>query len=238
MVYLQDIDDFELLGQSTDTAPGEILDKAARRLKLHQLKPELRNVSGGQAIEIMGKTGDPLSIEWPQPMTKYRDCMFSFGGLRTQAERWIAKYEKQEEIQPDQMLKIIPDFCASMEYGLGRFMGKRLMRALEFVERQEYKIRTVVVSGGVASNQRIRSLLQIVCNEYDCQLVFPPVKYCTDNGVMIAWNGVEKWKRQNSKDWVPWQKVFEVPVNPRVPFGHDISAQVAKANIKLPKIKF
>ena len=226
------------MGQSTDTAPGEILDKAARRLKLHLLKSELRNVSGGQAIEMMGKTGDPLSIEWPQPLSRHRDCMFSFGGLRTQTERWISKYEKEEEIQPDQMLKIIPDFCASMEYGLGKFMGKRLQRALEFVQLQDYQINSVVVSGGVASNQRIRSLLQIVCNEYNCDLVVPPLKYCTDNGVMIAWNGVKKWHRQNPKDFVPWQKVFDVEVHPRVSFGQDISAKVAKAHIKLPKIKF
>ena len=25
-------------------------------------------------------------------------------------------------------------------------------------------------------------------------LVCPPPKLCTDNGIMIAWNGVERWK--------------------------------------------
>ena len=118
-------------------------------------------------------------------------------------------------------------------------MAKRLQRALEFTNLQEdLDIKSVVVSGGVASNQRIRSLLQIVCNEYNCQLVLPPVKYCTDNGVMIAWNGVEKWRRNDPKDIVPWQKVFNVQVSPRVPFGKDISDEVTKAHIKIPKIKF
>ena len=122
---------------------------------------------------------------------------------------------------------------------MGTFMAKRLQRALEFTNLQEnLEIKSVVVSGGVASNQRIRSLLQIVCNEYDCELVLPPVKYCTDNGVMIAWNGVEKWCRNDPKDIIPWQKVFDVEVHPRVPFGRDISEEVAKANIKIPKLKF
>lgn len=49
-----------------------------------------------------------------------------------------------------------------------------------------------VVSGGVACNNFIASGLKIVCDELDYKLVRPPVKLCTDNGIMIAWNGMEK----------------------------------------------
>ena len=66
--------------------------------------------------------------------------------------------------------------------------------------------------------------------------MFPPVKYCTDNGVMIAWNGVEKWRRK--KDIVDWKDVFELQVHPRVPFGLDISEKVTAADLKPRKIKF
>ena len=38
--------------------------------------------------------------------------MFSFTGLRTQAERWIAKYEVKEDLKPDEMLEVLPNFCA------------------------------------------------------------------------------------------------------------------------------
>lgn len=49
-----------------------------------------------------------------------------------------------------------------------------------------------VVSGGVACNNFIAKGLKIVCDELDYKLVRPPAKLCTDNGVMIAWNGVER----------------------------------------------
>lgn len=49
-----------------------------------------------------------------------------------------------------------------------------------------------VVSGGVASNQLIRSMLQYVCDELGYKLHVPPPKLCTDNGAMIAWNAIER----------------------------------------------
>jgi len=49
-----------------------------------------------------------------------------------------------------------------------------------------------VVSGGVASNMFIRKHLNLVCDEENFKLIVPPPKLCTDNGIMIAWNGIEK----------------------------------------------
>ena len=44
-INLQDINDFQLLGQSIDTAPGEVFDKLARRLNIYQ-NYEFRDVPG------------------------------------------------------------------------------------------------------------------------------------------------------------------------------------------------
>ena len=53
---------------------------------------------------------------------------------------------------------------------------------------------------------------------------------------MIAWNGVEKWLK--NQDLLPYDQVFQLSVHPRVPFGTDISNQVSEANIKVQKIPF
>ena len=50
-----------------------------------------------------------------------------------------------------------------------------------------------VVSGGVACNESVRKGLELVCQEMNYKMFCPSKKLCTDNGVMIAWNGVEKW---------------------------------------------
>ena len=62
----QDIDNFSILGYSTDSAPGEVLDKVARQLKLHAIRQDLRDASGGRAIEVTGSQGDPHWIDFHQ----------------------------------------------------------------------------------------------------------------------------------------------------------------------------
>lgn len=50
-----------------------------------------------------------------------------------------------------------------------------------------------VVSGGVACNKYIQRAVGIVCQELDYRIQVPPPQLCTDNGIMIAWNGMERW---------------------------------------------
>lgn len=53
------------------------------------------------------------------------------------------------------------------------------------------------MSGGVACNQYIRRALKKLCTHTGYQLLCPPPKLCTDNGIMIAWNGIERWKARS-----------------------------------------
>ena len=47
----------------------------------------------------------------------------------------------------------------------------------------------IVVAGGGAANKSIRcSLRQLEVLE-NCEFLFPSIKYCTDNGAMIAYAG-------------------------------------------------
>ena len=168
--------------------------------------------------------------------------MFSFAGYGGNSRKIIIRLEEDHCISPDELIPNISDFCASLEYSMGYFIARRVMRGLEYAENENFwpenAKKTLVVSGGVASNLRLRHMLQQACDQFDCQAVFPPVKYCTDNGVMIAWNGVEKWKRSREEDIIPWQKVFDVDVYPKVPFGQDISSVIASQQLKAQKIKF
>ena len=53
---------------------------------------------------------------------------------------------------------------------------------------------TLVIAGGVSANQYIKSHLLELCKKYDCSVITPPLKLCTDNGVMAAWGGLERFK--------------------------------------------
>ena len=65
----------------------------------------------------------------------------------------------------------------------------------------------------------------------------PEPKYCTDNGLMIAWNGLEKFRR--GVDLVTPEDVLGPALNiePRAPFGVDFSDQVLDTNIKCSWVK-
>ncbi|CAN7996503.1 unnamed protein product [Ixodes pacificus] len=96
LAVVRDIDDFLLLGQTMDDAPGETFDKVARRLKLSNL-PECRGLSGGHALEFLAErdSGNPLAYRFPEPLTSYRTCNFSFSGLKNSVYRKIEALEKE-----------------------------------------------------------------------------------------------------------------------------------------------
>ncbi|KAK3496657.1 glycoprotease family-domain-containing protein [Neurospora hispaniola] len=62
---------------------------------------------------------------------------------------------------------------------------------------EQQKVKTLVVSGGVASNQFLRHVLRRVLEVRGfghIRIMAPPVNLCTDNAAMIAWTGSEMWR--------------------------------------------
>jgi N6-L-threonylcarbamoyladenine synthase len=94
LAIAESVDSFVLLGETADDAPGEAFDKVARRLKLKD-HPKCAGMSGGRAIQAMAREGNPRAFVFPFQMAKYRDCMFSFSGLKDFAYRLIDKLEKE-----------------------------------------------------------------------------------------------------------------------------------------------
>ena len=76
-------------------------------------------------------------------------------------------------------------------------LGSRLLLALRKLVDSGMHIETLVVSGGVASNQYLKHVLRVLldsCGFESMKLIFPPPKFCTDNAAMIAWAGIEMWE--------------------------------------------
>uniref|UniRef100_A0A9J8D4N8 N(6)-L-threonylcarbamoyladenine synthase n=1 Tax=Cyprinus carpio carpio TaxID=630221 RepID=A0A9J8D4N8_CYPCA len=191
------IDEFLLLGQTLDAAAGDTLDKIARRLSLRN-HPECSSLSGGQAIELLAKEGDRLAFHFKSPMGQLYDCNFSFAGLRNQVTLAISKKEREEGVEKGQLLSCVKDIAAALQHTVASHIAKRTHRAILFCKSKGLLPQhnpTLVVSGGVASNEYIRQTLKIVTDATGLHLLCPPSKFCTDNGVMIAWNGIERLKQ-------------------------------------------
>ncbi|KAJ8012882.1 hypothetical protein DPEC_G00047490 [Dallia pectoralis] len=229
------IDDFLLLGQTLDEAPGDSMDKVARRLSLIK-HPRCSTLSGGQAIELLAQDGDRLKFPFRPPMGAHYDCNFSFAGLRNQVTMTIQKKEREEGVEPGTLLSCVNDIAASMQHTVASHIAKRTHRAVLFCKDRGLLPSvnpTLVVSGGVASNQYIRKTLKIVTDATGLHLLCPPSKFCTDNGVMIAWNGVERLRE--GKGILPYTE--SINYDPKAPLGVDITSKVKEAAIKVPLLK-
>uniref|UniRef100_A0A3B4Y8C3 N(6)-L-threonylcarbamoyladenine synthase n=1 Tax=Seriola lalandi dorsalis TaxID=1841481 RepID=A0A3B4Y8C3_SERLL len=229
------VDDFLLLGYSLDESPGDILDKVARRLSLTK-HPQCSTLSGGQAIELLAKSGDRMRFRFTTPMGQTHDCCFSFAGLRNQVTMMIKKKEAEEGIEQGTLLSCVNDIAAATQHTVATHLAKRTHRAILFCQANGLlpaSSPTLVLSGGVASNQYIRKALTVITETTGLHLLCPPAKFCTDNGVMIAWNGVERL-REGKGILPPNVDVF---YEPKAPLGVDMTAEVKAAGIRLPSVR-
>lgn len=173
-----DIDNFEVIGKTLDDSVGESFDKVAKMLKL--------GYPGGPAVEKFAKNGDSTKFLLPRPLCFKHSCDFSFSGLKT-AVRTIV--EKRQLTEQDKI-----DLCASFQACVTDVITYKMNAAID--KCIGIPINGVIISGGVAANNAIRTALQKLCMKKNLKFFAPPISYCTDNAAMIAWLGVEKFRKK------------------------------------------
>ncbi|XP_047986093.1 probable tRNA N6-adenosine threonylcarbamoyltransferase, mitochondrial [Leguminivora glycinivorella] len=231
LAAFRDVDDVLLLGDTLDNSPGEIMDKVARRMKLRNI-PDYSQVAGGRAIELAAKKADkPDMFEFPLPLVKLRDCSFSFSGLKDFVERKLKENELEHRIIGDRLIPEINNLCAGFLHGVAEHIAHRTERAAAFCEANKIitSNKSIVVSGGVACNDYIFNSIKVIGDKRGYQVYRPPPRVCTDNGVMIAWNGIEKLKSKNECVILN----SDVTVDPYATLGKDIINDVKAADIQV-----
>ncbi|RMB80537.1 tRNA (adenosine(37)-N6)-threonylcarbamoyltransferase complex transferase subunit TsaD [Streptomyces shenzhenensis] len=155
------------LGDTLDDAAGECFDKVARVFGLPY--------PGGPAIDRTARDGSPRAVAFPRPLTGPRDAPydFSFSGVKTAAARWAEGHTGLE--------LPVADGAASLQEAVADVLTRKAVAAC-----REHGVGTLVVVGGVAANSRVRSLAEERCRTAGIELRVPPLKFCTDNGAMIA----------------------------------------------------
>lgn len=88
----------------------------------------------------------------------------------------------------------------------------------------------------MACNNFLAKALQIVCSERGFKFVRTPPRWCNDNGVMIAWNGAEKWM-MNTGVLRNKEEIEMVKVEKNALFGENWIEKVQDANIKCKLVK-
>ncbi|XP_024943682.1 probable tRNA N6-adenosine threonylcarbamoyltransferase, mitochondrial isoform X2 [Cephus cinctus] len=234
LALVEKVDKFYLLGASIDDAPGEAFDKVARRSKLHNI-PDFYDICSGAALEIAAtRATDPEQFYFPPSLCQYRNCNFSFAGIKSRAIYHLIKEEKRHNIVGDSIIPDIYNLCAAFQMAISRHICNRTQRAMEYIQMKNLlpmENKTLVVSGGVACNNFIANALNIICSEMGYNLVRPPPKLCTDNGIMVAWNGVERYMA-NSDILTNPEDIEKVDINQKAPLGENWIERVTEANLK------
>lgn len=156
---------FEKLGGTLDDAIGECYDKVARVIGLEY--------PGGPKLDKLAKEGkDTYKLPIPLQDDSYN---FSFSGLKSA----VINLAHNEEQRGEELRK--SDLAASFQKVAVESIVSKVKKAIE-----EKNIKNVIVAGGVAANNGLREAMQEMTEELGVELSIPPMKYCTDNGTMIA----------------------------------------------------
>ena len=172
LIYVKDCGIYETLGQTRDDAAGEAFDKVARLLKL--------GYPGGPVIDKLAQEGNPQAFALPEgrvslPGGGFHRYDASFSGLKTAVLRLVQQLEKDSKQVP------VADVAASFQDTVARSLTKRAIACA-----LDYGLDTIAIGGGVAANSGLRKNLQTAAVKHNLRVLFPPLKFCTDNAAMIG----------------------------------------------------
>jgi N6-L-threonylcarbamoyladenine synthase len=172
---------YKLVGKTRDDAAGEAYDKVAKLLGL--------SYPGGPIIDRLAKRGDRGAFQFSIPKISDRSLDFSFSGIKTAVLRLVKENEKLKE----DPLRL--DLCASFQEAVVNMLWSTTLKAAELLQP-----RSIMLSGGVAANSRLREAFRDRSVEAGLKFYYPKPVLTTDNAAMIAAAGTAKILRGETAD--------------------------------------
>ncbi|HDK38382.1 MAG TPA: tRNA (adenosine(37)-N6)-threonylcarbamoyltransferase complex transferase subunit TsaD [Thiolapillus brandeum] len=183
LVKVEGIGQYSLMGESLDDAAGEAFDKTAKMLGL--------GYPGGPVLAARAEQGDPQRFQFPRPMTDRPGLDFSFSGLKTYALTTMKK--ESVDLRGEELETLKNDIARAFEDAVVDTLVIKCRRAV-----RESSVKTLVLAGGVAANQRLRKKMNRMMTAEDGSAFYPRLEFCTDNGAMIAYTGWQRLKAGES----------------------------------------
>jgi len=172
--------EYEILGESMDDAAGEAFDKVAKMLEL--------GYPGGPQVAALATHGAKGRFHFPRPMTQKPGLNFSFSGLKTHTMNTLRALKDPSDQDR-------ADIARAFEDAVVETIKIKCTRALA-----QTGYPTLVLAGGVSANTSLRVGLQTLSQTLQIEVNYPDLKFCTDNGAMIAIAGLlrrSQWQHDN-----------------------------------------
>ena len=171
LVDVQDLGQYQILGESLDDAAGEAFDKIAKLLGLP--------FPGGPALAALAEQGLAKRFAFPRPLSDKPGMNFSFSGLKTHTlQTWKASTQSEQDKA---------DIAHAFQEAVVQSLIIKTKKALEHTGRKR-----LVVAGGVSANLALRQAMDALCDRMEAQVYYPRIAFCTDNGAMIAFAGYKR----------------------------------------------
>ena len=231
LMRVNGIGEYALLGDTLDDAAGEAFDKTAKLLGL--------GYPGGPALAKLAQQGK-AHFKLPRPMLNSKDLNFSFSGLKTAVltlvnQNKASKMQQEGEIRLQQAsdadstpstarnerdsqrsIDDVLDFATQADIAwefqeaVTEILTAKCMAAL-----RETGLDSLVVSGGVGANTRLREQLYAATKKKLCKISYPRLEFCTDNGAMIAFAGAMRLQAMRLKAMKNEKQDYSFSVKPR-----------------------
>lgn len=184
LVKVDEIGCYKVLGESLDDAAGEAFDKVGKMLGLEY--------PGGPNVARVALKGDPERFFFPRPMTNRPGLDFSFSGLKTHTRTTIREIENDSG---NLSAEDVADVARAFEEAVVQTLLLKCKRAMK-----QTGMKRLVIAGGVSANLRLRELLETEMRDKGRKVFYAQLRYCTDNGAMIAYAGCQRLMAGQSDD--------------------------------------
>jgi N6-L-threonylcarbamoyladenine synthase len=168
LFVVEDFGAYREIGRTRDDAAGEAFDKVAKMMAL--------GYPGGKIIDELSRGGNRKRVKFSRARIKRAPLDFSFSGIKTAVATFL-RSEGAADVTRE-------DLAASFQETVVEMLIRPTLAAA-----RELDLSTIVLTGGVAANSRLRARLTEEAASEERQVYAPALKYCTDNAAMIAMAG-------------------------------------------------
>ena len=174
ILMVEDYGVYRLLGCTQDDAAGEAFDKAARVLHLPY--------PGGPLLDKLAQKGNPHALKLPMAHAP-GPYDLSFSGLKTAVSLAIKEFGDNIDEQTR------ADLALAFEDAVVDILKAKCTKALK-----DTGLNQLVIAGGVSANKHLRAAMKQMMDELKGRVFYPRIEFCTDNGAMIAYAGMQRFR--------------------------------------------
>ena len=164
------------IATTIDDSFGESFDKVAKMLGL--------GYPGGPIIEKLAQKGDENKINFPIPLRQSSEIKFSYSGLKNAVRLAIEENKYSKE-----------DIAASFQKAAITHLTMKLKKLFKTNTPTNFAI-----VGGASANLKLRDELQKMAKKHGFNLIYPELKYCSDNAAMIGRIATQMYKNKDFSD--------------------------------------